>query len=109
MNDEEPQVPQPLPEIPRGRLWASLLVPPLLTVASTAVLVQKTVNDYGIGGLGVLPLGLIAVIVCLFPFLRALRVRYQGRSVTLLGWGFFIGQIVICLTVWYGTCLVVFN
>lgn len=110
MDEPKPEdlpVPQEPPQIPRGKLWASLLVPPLFSVLLTAILAGATRHNYGEGGLAVLPLGLIAIITCLFPFLACLRVRYRGTSVTLLGWGYFLGQIILCLSLWFGTCLLV--
>ena len=105
---EEPPIPQEPPQIPRGKLWACLLVPPVLSGVFTATIAANlSKNSYRIETLFVLPIGLIAIIACLFPYLAAIRVRYRGRSVALLGWGFFLGQIIICLSVWFGTCLLV--
>lgn len=104
---EDLPVPQAPPEIPRGKLWTSLLVPPLLSTFLTLILAAASKKDYGIAAMVVLPVGLIAIIACLFPFLACLRIRYRGRSVTLLGWGFFLGQIILCLSLWFGACLLV--
>ena len=110
MDEPKPEdlpTPQEPPQIPRGKLWTCLLAPPLLSGLLTAILAAATRHEYGQGAVVVLPVGLAAIIICLFPFLACLRVRYQGRSVTLLGWGYFLGQIIVCLSIWFGTCLLV--
>lgn len=105
--EEEPRIPQEPPPIPRGKLWASLVTPPGISVIGTLVAgAYATQNSYGIEFLFVLPLGLLAILVCLAFFISAWRVRYRGRSLVLTGFGFLLGQIIVCLTLWFGTCMV---
>lgn len=58
------------------------------------------------------PLFLVTPILVLFSVLwgtsyfnRVMGIRYQGRSRTLVSCFYFIGQGVICLALWCGTCL----
>jgi hypothetical protein len=104
MNDE-PEIPVPPPSIARGKLWASLAIPPAATfIANCITGLNWNRNDYGVSFLWVPILSLVLAIVFLFRFNSALRPRYQGRSAVLLGFFYFIGQIVICLAVWFGSC-----
>lgn len=106
MNDE-PEIPAPLPRIPRGKLWASLAIPPAATfIANCITGLNWSRNDYGASFLWVPILSLILTIGFLFSFNSALRPRYQGRSAILLGFFYFIGQIVVCLAVWFGSCFI---
>lgn len=107
MNDIPP-FPAPPPEIPKGKLWAALSIPPVVTVIGTFVAGSSTnPNSYGIELLFVLPLGLLAIVVCLCYFVSAWKVRYRGRSLVLTSIGYFLGQIILCLALWYGSCFLV--
>ncbi|OYV07026.1 MAG: hypothetical protein CFE26_03145 [Verrucomicrobiales bacterium VVV1] len=106
MNDE-PEIPAPLPSIARGKLWVSLAIPPAATfIANCITGLNWSRNDYGASFLWVPILSLVLTIGFLFSFNAALRPRYQGRSAILLGFFYFIGQIVICLAVWFGSCFI---
>ncbi len=104
--NEIPEVPAPLPEVPRGKLWKSLSIPPVVTLIGSVMAGSvATSNSYGIEYLFVLPAGLTAIIIALILFIRAWRVRYHGRSLVLTGIGFFLGQIILCLGLWFGCCM----
>ncbi|BCX48043.1 hypothetical protein HAHE_19510 [Haloferula helveola] len=107
--DEEPEIPAPPPEVPRGRLWGSLVVPPILTVLGTIILalIGSSGMNYGAEVLLMLPIGLVAIIICLVYFILAWRVRYHGRTLVLTSIGYFLGQIILCLCLWYGCCFAV--
>ena len=106
--NEAPEVPLPPPEIPKGKLWAALSIPPVVTVVGTFVAGSSyTSNSYGIEFLFVLPVGLLAILVCLCYFVSAWKVRYRGRSLVLTSIGYFLGQIILCLALWYGSCFLV--
>ncbi len=109
MTDEEsPEVPVPLPEVPRGKLWTALSFPPVITFISSLMAGSvATPADYNIEYLYVLPVGLIAIIIALVLFIRAWRVRYHGRSLVLTSIGFFLGQIILCLSLWFGCCMLI--
>ena len=106
--NEEPELPPPPPEVPTGRLWRSLLMPPILTITGTLIvgLIAKGGRNYGAEILLMLPVGLIAIIVGLVFFIRAWRVRYRGRTLVLTAIGYFLGEIILCLCLWYGCCFV---
>lgn len=105
MNDA-PEVPAPPPEVPKNKLWASLSIPPVVTVIAT-FLVGGTYQsqNYGIEFLYVLPLGLLTILGCLAVFVSAWKVRYRGRSLVLTSFGYVLGQIILCLGLWFGACM----
>ncbi len=103
--NEAPEVPLPPPRIPRGKLWASLAIPPAATfIANCITGLNWSRNDYGASFLWVPLMSLVLIIGFLLSFSSALRPRFQGRSAVLLGFFYFIGQVVICLAVWFGSC-----
>lgn len=103
---EEPEVPTPPPEVPKNKLWATLLIPPVLTVIGTFVAgATYNSNNYGMEFLAVLPVGLLTILCCLITFINAWKVRYRGRSLVLTSIGYVLGQIILCLGLWFGTCL----
>ena len=105
--NEAPEIPAPPPRIPRGELWTSLAAPPVVTfIANCLTGLGWSRNDYGASFLWVPLLSLALTIGYLLQFNSALRPRYQGRSAILLGFFYFIGQIVICLAVWFGSCFI---
>ena len=103
--NEELEIPVPVPGIARGKLWVSLAAPPAATfIANCITGLNWARNDYGASFLWVPILSLVLIIGFLFSFNSALRPRYQGRSAVLLGFFYLIGQIVVCLAVWFGSC-----
>lgn len=107
--EEEPEIPAPPPEVPRGPLWASLGIPPLFTGLGTIIVSSIFGNrNYGAETLWMLPAGLVAIIPCLVVFIRAWRVRYRGRGLVLTSIGYFLGEVILCLCVWFGCCFAMF-
>jgi hypothetical protein len=94
--NEAPEVPLPPPEIPKGKLWAALSVPPVVTVIGTFVAGSSlSTGGYGIEFLFVLPVALLAIVACLCHFVSAWKVRYRGRSLVLASIGYFLGRILV--------------
>jgi hypothetical protein len=106
--DEIPAVPTPPPEIPRGKLWRALLAPSVVTVIGTLIAsaAARSNRSYGEELLLMLPIGLVLILLAAIPFSKALGVRYRGRSLVLTTIGFILGQIILCLGLWFGCCLV---
>lgn len=105
--NELPEIPEPGPGPENGKLWVSLFSPPAATLLANCITgLNWSRNDYGVSFLWVPILSLILTIGFLFRFHSTLRPRYQGRSAILLGFFYFIGQIVVCLAVWFGSCLI---
>jgi hypothetical protein len=101
------QTPTPLS---RGVLWVLLATPPVsLFVTNLAIGWGGHSGQYGTGFLNALPVGLVALIVCQVLFSRFIRHRYRGRSLALLSLGYFVGECVIALAVWFGSCLLFVN
>jgi len=38
-------------------------------------------------------------------FISAWWVRYRGTSLVLTGFGFLLGQVILCLALWFGCCV----
>lgn len=106
--NEAPEFPVPPPEIPKGKLWMSLAAPPVMTSILTMVIggVYDR-NGYGQEFLLVLPVGLLTILFCLASFVSAWKVRYHGRSLVLTSIGYFLGQIILCLALWFGGCVLI--
>jgi hypothetical protein len=109
--EQAPEVPTPPPEIPKGKLWAALLLPPTITCIGTLIAREaaRRSHSYGEEILIMLPVGLVAILTTSVLFVRVWGVRYHGRSLVLTTIGYIIGQIVLCLAVWFGCCLFPFR
>ncbi len=104
--DEAPQIPQPVPEVPRKALWISLALPPAATLLGNLLAAGiRHRDDYGITFLGVPVLVLFLILGFLFMFKKAVGTRYRGRSLVYLNIAYFLGQIIVCLALWVGSCL----
>jgi hypothetical protein len=104
---EEPEVPQPVPEIPRRALWTILLLPPVLTVLANFAISLAGGRRGDLDGLMMMvPFCMFFVILALaFRFNEIANRRYRGRSFAFLAFAYFFGQILLCLTLWAGSCL----
>jgi len=109
--EEAPEVPTPPPEIPKGKLWAALLVPPALMCAGSLIArdAASRSSSYGEEFLVMLPVGLVTILATSVLFVRVWGIRYHGRSLVLTTLGYILGQIVLCLAVWFGCCLIPFR
>ncbi|MEK7951391.1 hypothetical protein [Luteolibacter soli] len=106
--EEAPEVPTPPPEIPKEKLWLALLLPPAIMCFGSLIARNAAAHSssYGTEFLVMLPVGLVAILVTSVLFVRAWGVRYSGRSLVLTTIGYILGQIVLCLAVWFGCCLI---
>lgn len=101
----DPQIPGPQPVVPRGLLWSSLIVPPVATVMGNAVAGLISKNNGGELIL-VVPMVVTALVFVLsFVFFHAITKRYRGKSVAFLYIAYLLGQAIICLALWFGSCL----
>ena len=70
---------------------------------------SKDSSAYGESFL-LVPLVVFFVILGNFPFFKnAVGKRYQGRSLVFLNLAYFFGQIIVCLSLWVGSCLLFVN
>ena len=108
--NEVPEVPQPVAMIPQGPLWGTLAIPPVLTLLPNITIGLSSRNG-GDGGLSLLiPVVMFFVILGLtFRFHAIIRPRYRGRSLVFLVTAYFLGQIIVCLALWIGSCALVFS
>lgn len=94
---EVPEIPAAPPAIPRGRIWAALLIPSIVVVDGTGIV---AVADGGLDGLSVIPLlAACAILVCYAVFWRTLSKRYRGPSMVLMEAGYLFGQMMVCAMV----------
>jgi len=99
--------PEPLS---RGRLWLMLVFPPLLLLVINLIIGMGGLKGgYGEGFLIVPVIGLFVLIVCTVSFSRFMRHRYRGTSLVLISLGYFVGEAVVGLAVWFGSCLLFVN
>lgn len=106
----DPELPRPLPtpEIPKTRLWIALSIPPVaILIGNLIVSFDQSPDPYGASYLGV-PIVVFFIILGLLPvFHQAMKNRYCGRSLVFLDFAYFFGQIILCLSLWVGSCLLI--
>ena len=105
---EIPQVPGPALEIPRGPLWTALILPPVVTLILNLILAYF--SWYQRGGkpefaFWVPPIVFLLILGLGRHFNRAVKQRYRSRSLVFLNFAYVIGQSIVCLALWFGTCL----
>lgn len=109
---EPPETPTPTPlsTIPRTPLWIAFSIPPLAILAGNPIANSYlTPTDYGTSFLWVPLVVFFIIIACLPLFHRAVGNRYRGRSLVFLNCGYFLGQIIVCLSLWVGSCMLFFS
>jgi hypothetical protein len=108
--DEAPEIPMPVPEIPRLPLWIACSIPPVATLLGNLVVsFVRNPDPYGATFLWV-PVVVFFIILVLTPlFHQAVRVRYRGRSLVFLNCAYVLGEIIICLALWFGSCFLLVN
>ncbi|MEO5716265.1 MAG: hypothetical protein ABIT37_22490 [Luteolibacter sp.] len=106
----ETPIPEPPPMIARGPLWTALAVPPVATVVANMGigLLSRQVNDIAAFSLGIPPLVLILTLVLWVLFHKTVRQRYRGTSLAFLNAAYIFGQIIVCLSLWLGSCALFF-
>ncbi len=109
--EQAPEVPTPPPEIPKGKLWTALLLPPAIMCAGSLIVGDAAArsSSYGEEFLVMLPVGLVTILVTAVLFVRVWGVRYHGRSLVLTTLGYILGQVILCFAVWFGCCLIPFR
>lgn len=102
-------VPEPVAEIPRGPLWSSLAIPPVMTlIANGLIALMGKDSQQAFVSLAV-PVVMFFVIIGLTQhFHDTVSKRYQGRSLVFLNFAYFFGQIIVCLALWFGSCVLFF-
>lgn len=102
-------IPSPVPVIPRVPLWTALAVPPVLTFVSNMLVgLLKIGKDDGLSLL-IPPVMFFVIIGFSVKFHLLMKNRYRGRSLVFLNLGYFLGQIIVCLALWFGSCALFFN
>lgn len=91
-------------------MWIAFSVPPVATLPGNLIAsFYRTPNDYGTSFLWVPIVVFFIIIACLPLFHRAIGSRYRGRSLVFLNCGYFLGQIIVCLSLWLGSCMLFFS
>lgn len=108
--DEVPEVPEPVPKIATGPLWCALAIPPAVTlVANIAIGVASKNVDVAGYSLLIPPLMFFVISALCFRFHAIVKPRYRGRSLVFLTCSYFLGQIIVCLALWIGSCALFFS
>jgi hypothetical protein len=103
--NQSPILPPEVPNVSAAPLWTSLLVPPLAT--ATSGLLIGFIGDHKIQESFYLSIPLLSaafILGFLFQFSFTVGRRYQGASFAFLVFAYIFGQIIICLTLWIGSC-----
>jgi hypothetical protein len=101
----EPPVPGEPPKIAVGRLWVSLLLPPVLVcVAYLIILEYFPTGDGLLMAIALLTLGLFTA-----WFVMVCRVKFRGRSLVLMAIGYVILQLILFTTCLIGACFLAFS
>lgn len=96
--NEEPEIPEPIPKIPRGWIWLTLAAPPAVTFIFSIVTVRSPGNTPLL-----VPLIIMFPIIAQLPYFKdAVGQRYRGVSLTFLTWAYFLGETIVCLAIWIG-------
>jgi hypothetical protein len=107
--DEEPELPEPVPEIPRGPLWSTLLVPPVLTlILNLGIGNLDRIGSFLGLSLWVPPIVIFIIVILAFKFTGITGGRYRGRSMVFLNLAYLLGQIIVCLVLWIGSCVLIY-
>jgi hypothetical protein len=107
-HSQPPPLPPDNPTVPAAPLWTSLLVPPLVMAAGGLLIGLSSERQIKESLFLFMPLLVVALIFGLsFVFSPALGRRYRGTSLVLLVFAYVIGQVIICLALWFGSCLLV--
>jgi hypothetical protein len=108
--DNSHKIPYTLPEIPKTPLWIAFSIPPLAILAGNLIVsFESNPDPYGASYLWVPLMGFFIILGFLPIFHRAMKTRYRGRSLVFLNFAYFLGQIIICLSLWLGSCLLFMN
>lgn len=105
--DDRSLLPQPQPQVPRKAMWVTLAAPPVLTLVSGGVLLSLP-NKGETLLLGVLMTVLGVVPGLSFHFHDAMAKRYRGTSLVFLVCAYLLGQVIVCLVLWFGISLFAF-
>lgn len=103
-----PPLPPEIPTVPTAPLWTSILVPPLVTVMCSLVFgfyIDRLANEPFFLYIPLLSATLI--LGFLFQFSFTVGRRYRGKSLGFLVFSYIFGQIIVCLTLWFGCCLLI--
>ncbi|MES2921719.1 MAG: hypothetical protein V4819_09235 [Verrucomicrobiota bacterium] len=107
--DEIPETPEPIPTIDKGPLWWALAIPPLVTlVINIALGLSSGIGDVAGFSLLIPPVMFFVILGLSFRFHGIVKPRYRGRSLVFLNSAYFLGQIIVCLALWIGSCALVF-
>jgi hypothetical protein len=101
----DPSPPEPPPSISRKELWSALILPPLAVVLMNWVAAQIYKEPIGAFFAFTLPVGALFILMMTLWFVCIIRPRFTGASFVFLCLGYLLGEVVICLSLWSGTCL----
>lgn len=88
----------------------TLAIPPAVTLVTNMAIGLLSGNG-GDGGISLLipPIMFFVIIGFCVKFSQLMGLRYKGRSMVFLNSAYFLGQIIVCLVLWIGSCALFFN
>jgi hypothetical protein len=104
MEERPPEVPQPVPEIPKRALWLTLGVPPV-----AAVLAGMMIAIFDESEFVAFPAAMVCILTTvagLGQFDALMARRYQGHSAVFLSWAYILGQMILCAALGTGVLVV---
>jgi hypothetical protein len=103
MEEQAPQLSQPIPEVSRKNLWLTVGLPPVVTSALAGILVGTLGPDGGASaGLLLSLFVFIGLLVCTTAFSLVVGKRYRGVSQAFLVLSYLLGQNIVCFALWLG-------
>lgn len=91
--------------MPRGPLWFFLCLPPMAIILSNVIIwLSGKIGDYGMNYLYSLLVGIVALVGGQIGFSNLVAKHSLGSSKLGLNLGYFFGEIMVCLALWFGSC-----
>ena len=99
--------PLPVSEIPKVPLWTTLAIPPVVTLVTNMAIGLLS----GDGGISLLipPIMFFVIIGFCIKFHSLVKQRYKGRSLLFLNFAYCFGQVIVCLALWLGSCVLFYK
>ena len=105
--DLTPEIPRPIPEIPKRALWMTSVVPPVMTAVFAGLLIAVLGKEGGaMAGAMLSVFLLVGLFVWTTAFSLVVGKRYRGTSQAFLVVSYLLGQIIVCLSLWFGILIV---
>lgn len=105
--NETPAATEHQPPAATGRIWTSILLPPILTLATNVIGTACCPSQSGdeMVFLIVAPsVAILAIIAFSIMFLKAVSPRCSGPATGFFYIAYLLGEFGICLALWFASC-----